>query len=136
MRQEIVTHEEAQEHEVIDDPFEVELEGQLDMFEFKVKILSQNGEFNELEWLGLRLSRLLFLFIFLTWSTSMVRLPLDDSLSQDVEVRFMGRQAKHDEVSIGAMNTVRSVGIIVWLSALGPYKIQDFVLTLTGHEGI
>lgn len=36
MRQEVIAHKETQKHEVVDDPLEIKLEGQLQIFELKV----------------------------------------------------------------------------------------------------
>ena len=49
MRQEVIAHKKAQKHKVVDDPFEVKFEGQLQIVEFIEKILTNYAEPNEFE---------------------------------------------------------------------------------------
>ena len=49
MRQEVISTEEAKENEVIYYPLKVKFEWQFDIFEFKVEVLSDYIDFDELE---------------------------------------------------------------------------------------
>ena len=57
-------------------------------------------------------------------------------LSEDIEVRLMGTKTQHDEICVGAINTVGSVHIVVLLRALGSDKVQDLVFSFTRDERI
>ena len=57
-------------------------------------------------------------------------------LPQDGEVRLVCGQAQHDEVSVGPVETVMGVGIVVGLAPLTTDEIHDLVLTLTGDIGV
>lgn len=139
MRQEIVADEEAEENEVINDALEVKRKWQRHVLELEVEILTQHRQLDELE---LDFLRGTFRFLRLQhWgrSTAMVsigRLALRHSLSQDIEVRIVRCQAQHDQISIGTMDTVRRVRIVVVLGALRSNKVEDLVLAFAGHESI
>lgn len=48
-------------------------------------------------------------------------------LSDDGEVGFVCRQAKHDEIGVSATKNVLRVGIVIGLGALAANVIHDFV---------
>ena len=144
MGKEVVAHEEAEEHEVVDDAFKVEWEvGWFDLFELELEVLSKNRDRNKLEFHNLcRLLRLPTVDLFVTslstlkagsvffWSWCL------HSLSQNVEVGLVGGQTKHDQVRVRAVNTVALVGVVAGLIALRADKVQDFVFTLARHERV
>ncbi len=52
-------------------------------------------------------------------------------LSDDSEVRLVGGQAQHDQVSVGPAEDVVGVRVVVGLGALTTDEIHEFVLALT-----
>lgn len=139
MRQEIISNEEAQEDEIVNDPFEVEGERNLDVFELEIQVLAQHCYFDELKLHLLGLLLLLrVLQIFRTTLLSEVAsllapsapfvLVLQDGLSQDEEMRLVSAQSQHDQVGICSINAVGNVWIIILLSSLASDEIKNFVL--------
>jgi hypothetical protein len=147
MRQEIVTDEEAQEDEVVDDLLEVELERDVDVLEFKVQVLSDHRDFNVLEldecaslpsiWIidnvgstlmsvVTLLFALLALFVFL----------LLQRFSENVKVRFMRAESQHDQICISTVDAVGGVGVVAFLSSLRSDEVKDFVLTFSWNESV
>jgi hypothetical protein len=59
-----------------------------------------------------------------------------ETLSEDVEVSLMSAEAEHDQVCIGSVDAVRHIGVVLLLDSLRPDEVQDFVLSLSRHEGI
>ena len=57
-------------------------------------------------------------------------------LPQYSKVWLMSGQSKHEKVSIGTVQTVVSVGVMVWLAMLTTNKIHDLVFPLTWDIGV
>ena len=100
MRQEVVSYEEAKEYEIIDNSFEVESKGNLDVLELEIEVLSQHCNFDELKLHFLCLLLLLRVLKFLSTallsemasllapSASLIFV-LYNCLPQNKEMRFM-----------------------------------------------
>jgi len=58
------------------------------------------------------------------------------ALSQNVKVWLVGRQAKHDQVSVRSVNAVSRIRVVALLGALRPDKIKNFMLALTWHKRV
>ena len=96
MRQEIVSDEEAKEHEVINEALKVERKGQLQFLKLEIEVLSHHGYLDVLEFSSSSQSNLLAcnltcVFLFLL---SVIRSLY--ALSKDVKVRFVSSKTKHD----------------------------------------
>ena len=63
-------------------------------------------------------------------------LVLDYSFPEDEEVRFMGTQTQHDQVSVCSINAVRDVGVVVVLSSLASDEVKDLVLSFAWDGGV
>ena len=48
----------------------------------------------------------------------------------------MRRQAQHDEICVGSVETVVGVRVMVWLTSLTTNEVHDLVLPLTRDVGI
>ena len=60
----------------------------------------------------------------------------DDLFSDNVEIRFMGAEPKHDQVSICTVETVFCVWIIVFWVSLDSDEVKDFVLAFSWDASI
>lgn len=131
MWQEVVSHKEAQKHEVVDNSLQIEIKSswELDVFELKVQVFSDDSYLHELELDSLRLLDFVRIFevlvatfmrqmAHLVASSALFVLFLCDRLSQNEEVRLVGAQAKHDQIGVGPVDAVRSIRIIAHLGSL------------------
>ena len=57
-------------------------------------------------------------------------------LPEDGEVGLVSGQTQHDEVSVGPVETVVGVWVVVGLAPLTTNEIHDLVLTLTGDISV
>jgi hypothetical protein len=61
---------------------------------------------------------------------------LHHTLTQNVEMSFVSAKAQHDQVSVGTIQAVTHVGIVRGLGTLTSDKIENFMFSFSGHEGI
>lgn len=127
VREEVVSHEEAEQHEIIDDALEIECEGHLaiKVLELQIQILSSNVEFDELELdrLGERDNPPTISCIWaLRHQVALLPAPracflklCHECLSDDIEIRFMSAQPEHDQIGVSPIDAVTSVRVIAWL---------------------
>jgi len=69
-------------------------------------------------------------------TASLYRIILFNRLSQNVEMRLVSAQTKHDQISVCTVNAMGSVHVVVWLCSLRPDKIQDLVLAFPRDESV
>jgi len=147
VRQEIISNEETQEHKVIDNALKVVIERQFKVFllKFQLEILSDHCNLHKLEFHHVLESGLVFRIVsgtLVNFVTTLSTLTADhligvlEDLSQDVEVRLMGSETKHDQISVSSVNAVAGHGVVVFLGPLGADEIEDFMLSFSGYEGI
>jgi len=56
-------------------------------------------------------------------TASLYRIILFNRLSQNVEMRLVSAQTKHDQISVCTVNAMGSVHVVVWLCSLRPDEI-------------
>jgi len=123
MRQEIIAHEEAQEYEIVDNPLEVVSKRELEVPELKRQVFADHVDLHELELSGLLQPTLVLGVVSSALGRNMTPLSafvagtvvrVEECFAHDVEVRFMGRQAQHDQIGISSQNTVLGVRVVLF----------------------
>lgn len=145
MRQEIVSNKEAEEDEVVNELLQVKLERQLQILELKVEVLAHYSNLDELELCDSGKSGTILRVASSTLGLNVTLLTTLETLhvlwrvhgfSENVEIRLMRRQTKHDKVSVCSMDAVTRVLMEARLSSLRSDKVKNLVLTFTGDESI
>mmetsp|Transcript_1584 Transcript_1584/g.3779 ORF Transcript_1584/g.3779 Transcript_1584/m.3779 type:complete len:244 (-) Transcript_1584:563-1294(-) len=154
MRQEIIADEEAQEHNVIDQPFERYLPKRHvgTALELVGQIFAQYRHGQSLQRLALILqqlhgrgSRFLVQLTLSVGEASFLPPPLcllltlptkDHLLPQDVEMSLVRGESEHDQIGVQAMKDVDDVGIVVRLRSLQTDVGHNLMLPLTGDRGV
>mmetsp|Transcript_60391 Transcript_60391/g.126387 ORF Transcript_60391/g.126387 Transcript_60391/m.126387 type:complete len:295 (+) Transcript_60391:1560-2444(+) len=150
MREEIISSEEAKEHEVIDHLLLIVYHGEKkwDAAKLEIQVLANDIDLNELEWGAADCRTALICLAEAQHSLLIiVLLPkllccqpcpprIQIKLTKNGKVWLMRGQRKHDEVCIFAVYGVPRVRIVSWLLALQSNVFHHFVLALSGHARI
>ena len=124
MGQEIISHQETKEHEIVHQSFKVKAKRNFEVFEFEKEVFSDDCDFDKLKLDCSCQSCFIFcipsstfchlmasLFTFVTYKVFGVC----ESFTQDVEMSFMSGKSKHDKIGISSINTMAGVRVIIIL---------------------
>ena len=123
--QEIVSNEEAEEDEVVNDALNVEseLELPIQLLILQHHVLTEEGDVDQLEVVGVR--------EFDTLDTSAF-VALDHVLlPDDREVGLVRQQTQHDQICVCSVEAMSCVGVVVRVVASLTYVVKHFMLTFT-----
>lgn len=148
VRQEVVPHEKAKQHEVVDDALQVPVEGQRHVPEELVQVLAHHEDLDEAH-VDAEPSAPRSLRLHARprvgpappgAAEQLLRLPPVGSggpgrnvFPQNIEVGLVRGQSQHNEVGVGPENAVAHVGVVPPLQSLDSNELQDLVLALFGH---